>query len=402
MALNGEERVRPVRMSLPVAGAVVGVLTLSGCSLGQLDVHAGAVTRASTASITLTPASSAPIAPTSPLVVTAVSGRLTGVVVTGPGGAVPGSLSVDGHTWTASAGILDYGAAYKVAAHAVDRSGLPTDLSQVIRTIAPSKFLAYTVSPRDGGTVGIGMPIRVTLDHKLASDQAKAAFEKAATVTVDGDRVTGGWRWMTDDVAVYRPETYWPGHATITLTTSLKGVTFTKGLWGKGTTTTSFQTGAAMVSFVDMVSDTLTVTEDGTKIRTIPITTGKPGFETRSGVKVIMDKELTRIMDASTGGTLKTDPEYYRLEVKYAMRLTYSGEFLHAAPWSVAHQGHSNVSHGCTGMSTSNAAWLYTHSSIGDVVVYSGNSRTMESGNGITVWNSSWTTWKKYSRASSV
>ena len=26
------------------------------------------------------------------------------------------------------------------------------------------------------------------------------------------------------------------------------------------------------------------------------------------------------------------------------MRLTYSGEFLHAAPWSVASQGHANVS----------------------------------------------------------
>ncbi len=395
---------RPGRTALPVVGAVVGALALSGCSLGRLDVHAGpgALSQASSASIRLTPASSAPIAPTTPLVVTAVAGRLTGVVVTGPAGAVPGALSVDGRTWTASAGILDYGAAYQVAAHAVDRSGLPTDLSQVIRTVAPSKFLAYSVSPRDGGTVGVGMPIRVTLDHKLSGDKPKAAFEKAARVTVDGLPVTGGWRWLTDDVALYRPQTYWPGHATITLTTTLKGVKFSQSLWGKSTTTTSFQTGVAMVSYVDMVTDQLTVTADGKKIRTIPITTGKPGFETRSGIKVIMDKEPTRIMDASTGGTLKTDPEYYRLEVKYAMRLTYSGEFLHAAPWSVAHQGHSNVSHGCTGMSTSNAEWLYTHSTIGDVVVYTGNNRKMESGNGIAVWNASWKTWKGYSKAASV
>ena len=41
------------------------------------------------------------------------------------------------------------------------------------------------------------------------------------------------------------------------------------------------------------------------------------------------------------------------------MRLTYSGEFLHAAPWSVGSQGYANVSHGCTGMSTANAQWLY-------------------------------------------
>jgi lipoprotein-anchoring transpeptidase ErfK/SrfK len=380
------------------------MVALSGCSLGQLDVHAGSGTlqKASSASIRLTPASTAPIAPTTPLVVTAVSGRLTDVVVTGPAGAVPGAMSVDGLTWTASAGLLDYGAKYQVAARAVDRSGLPTDLSEVIRTVAPSKFLAYSVSPRDGGTVGVGMPIRVTLDHQLSGDRPKAAFEKAARVTVDGDPVVGGWRWLTDDVAVFRPQTYWPGHATITLTTSLKGVKFSQSLWGRDSTSTTFQTGTAMVSFVDMKTDMLTVTADGKTVRTIPITTGKPGFETRSGIKVIMDKELTRIMDASTGGTLKTDPEYYRLEVQYAMRLTYSGEFLHAAPWSVAHQGHSNVSHGCTGMSTSNAEWLYNHSSIGDVVVYTGSNRSMESGNGIAVWNASWKTWKGYSKAPQV
>ena len=41
------------------------------------------------------------------------------------------------------------------------------------------------------------------------------------------------------------------------------------------------------------------------------------------------------------------------------MRETNSGEFLHAAPWSVGSQGNANVSHGCTGMSTANAQWLY-------------------------------------------
>jgi lipoprotein-anchoring transpeptidase ErfK/SrfK len=258
------------------------------------------------------------------------------------------------------------------------------------------------MTPEPGSTVGVGMPIRVTLDHKLTTVDAKAAFEKSTTVTVDRAAVTGGWRWLTDDVAMYRPQNYWPGHATVTVTTALKGVKFNRGLWGRDTTSSSFQTGAAMVSYVDMRTDQLTVTRDGVKVRVIPITTGKPGFETRSGVKVIMDKELTRIMDASTGGTLKTDPEYYRIEVQYAMRLTYSGEFLHAAPWSVAHQGHTNVSHGCTGMSTTNAKWLYQNSAIGDVVIYSGNNRSIESGNGITVWNVGWKTWKGYAAATAA
>ena len=80
-------------------------------------------------------------------------------------------------------------------------------------------------------------------------------------------------------------------------------------------------------------------------------------------------------------------------DVEYAMRLTYSGEFLHAAPWSVADQGHENVSHGCTGMSTENAKWLYDRSRIGDVVIYTGSNRPMQPWNGIGLWNTPYDEW---------
>jgi lipoprotein-anchoring transpeptidase ErfK/SrfK len=384
------------RAAVP-AVLVASVVALSGCSIGQIGVHAGSLRQKSGASISVSPrASATPVAPGTPVVVTAVAGRLTDVTVTGPSGAVTGSLSADGRTWTASATTLDYGAKYVVAAHAVDRSGLPTDFSETIRTVAPSKFLRYSVFPSQGSIVGVGMPLTVTFDHRLSTAGAKAAFENATTVTADDSEVSGGWRWLSDHLAVYRPETYWPGHATIAVRSRLTGVRFSSTLWGGANPTTTFSTTAAMVSYVDMKTDQLTVTQDGRTIRTIPITTGKPGFETRSGVKVIENKELSRIMDASTGGTLKTDPEYYRLEVKYAMRLTDSGEFLHAAPWSVAHQGHTNVSHGCTGMSTANAAWLYGVSHIGDVVVYTGSTRPMNLGNGITAWNVPWDSWATY------
>ena len=148
-----------------------------------------------------------------------------------------------------------------------------------------------------------------------------------------------------------------------------------------------------MVTQVDAQSHTATVFRDGERVRTMPITTGKAGFETRSGVKVIVSKERTRLMDAATGGTDPSDPEYYRLEVEYAMRVTYSGEFLHAAPWSVGSQGSANVSHGCVGMSTANAQWLYDLSNVGDVVEVTGTSNPQNLGNGITVWNEGWKEW---------
>ncbi|MDA8437872.1 MAG: L,D-transpeptidase, partial [Propionibacterium sp.] len=98
--------------------------------------------------------------------------------------------------------------------------------------------------------------------------------------------------------------------------------------------------------------------------------------------------------DSTTVDIPKNSPDAYHLDVQYAMRLTWSGEFLHAAPWSVASQGVANVSHGCTGMSTANAKWLFDFSHAGDVVVYTGSNRQMTLSNGIGVWNASWSQWQ--------
>ena len=106
-----------------------------------------------------------------------------------------------------------------------------------------------------------------------------------------------------------------------------------------------------------------------------------------------MSKETSRRMDAATTGVDPKDPNYYNVVVRYAMRLTYSGEFLHAAPWSVGSQGRANVSHGCTGMSTANARWLFDHSKVGDVVKYVGSPRKLEWGNGWTAWDMSFSSW---------
>ena len=58
------------------------------------------------------------------------------------------------------------------------------------------------------------------------------------------------------------------------------------------------------------------------------------------------------------------DPENrYVIDIEYAQRLTWGGEFIHAAPWSVGSQGSANVSHGCVGMSTADAGWLYSRDS---------------------------------------
>ncbi|MEP6815906.1 MAG: L,D-transpeptidase, partial [Marmoricola sp.] len=149
-----------------------------------------------------------------------------------------------------------------------------------------------------------------------------------------------------------------------------------------------------MVSKVNMLTHQLQVLRDGRLVKTIPITTGMPGFTTRSGTKVIMEKHRRQNMNSETIGLDPKGPNGYNLKgVEFAMRLTNSGEFLHAAPWSVGSQGVANVSHGCTGMSTANAAWLYDNSIVGDPVTYTGTSKYMTLTNGYGDWNESWATW---------
>jgi hypothetical protein len=44
-------------------------------------------------------------------------------------------------------------------------------------------------------------------------------------------------------------------------------------------------------------------------------------------------------------------------------------------------------------MSTANAKWLFDHSKVGDVAIFTGSKRAMEWGNGYTAWNMSFQRW---------
>jgi lipoprotein-anchoring transpeptidase ErfK/SrfK len=139
------------------------------------------------------------------------------------------------------------------------------------------------------------------------------------------------------------------------------------------------------------------VFRNGHLVRKMPTTGGaEPKYTTRSGVKVIVEKDRFHDMNSETIGIDPNSADGYNLKgVEYAMRLTYSGEFIHAAPWSVGSQGHANVSHGCTGLSTANAGWLYQNSLIGDPVEYSGTDKPMTLTNGYGDWNESFAEYAK-------
>lgn len=382
----------------PAVGfTVAAALAVSGC--GPTLVARSQSMSESAVSLQVVPGLSKKAPVNQPIVVLADNGTLADVTVKGPQGRLKGSYNAERTTWTSRVTSLDFDATYRVKATATDKDGSPMSIVEKIKTIDPETLVdVSTVSVADGSTVGVGMPISVGFSAPIVN---RKRVEQSLRVNTSKP-VVGAWSWESDSRVVFRPKKYWPANTDIELDVALKGVKTGPGSYGLDDTHIEYSTGNAMISTYDAATHTMTVKKNGKVIKSFPATSGKPGFETRSGIKVISEKLDFVVMDAATGGTSEDDPEYYRLDVNWAMRITTSGEFIHAAPWSVGSQGYANVSHGCLGMSTENAYWLFQQSNVGDVIVVKNTGRYQDLGNGITEWNESWKDWLADSKTGPV
>jgi lipoprotein-anchoring transpeptidase ErfK/SrfK len=241
------------------------------------------------------------------------------------------------------------------------------------------------------------MPVIVTFDVPVIR---KAAFERRMKVT-STPRQAGSWYWMSDTVAHWRPQTYWKPGTKVHVAVNVKSLNAGGGIYGQVNARRSFSVGDSIILKTNLQTDQMAVYLDHRMVRSIPITGGMPGFDTRSGTKLVIEKYSSVEMTSASIGIPDGSPLSYDIpNVQYAERITNSGEFFHAAPWSEYAQGSYNVSHGCVGMSTENAYWLYQRTHVGDVVIVTGTNRSLEWGNGWTDWNVSWATFKKGSALS--
>ena len=327
--------------------------------------------------------------PDAKITVTAANGTLTDVEITGRKGATyRGTMSLDSTSWQFAGG-LPPGGSYTLVATAVGTDGKARTNRRSFKTQAATSTISASVSPSGGVTVGVGQPITVEFSQPVEN---RAAIEERLHVE-SSKPVVGAWHWISDTEVRYRPRDYWPAYTKVRVTAGLTGVEASKGVWGTSAEVGTFEIGRSMVSIVDLEKHTMKGYEDGKLLRTVPVTGGKPGYTSRSGVKVVIGKVYYTIMDGATIGIPKDDPDYYRLDVYYAVRVTESGEYVHAAPWSTWAQGVTNVSHGCIGMSTSNGRWFYDRTILGDVIKTTGTDRPMELNNGFGDWNLSWSEW---------
>jgi lipoprotein-anchoring transpeptidase ErfK/SrfK len=311
--------------------------------------------------------------------------------------SLDGELADGRTTWT-STQRLEPGVRYRVRTVAVDDKGLTKKRTSSFRTdpLTLDQQTYPSIAPLGGETVGVGMPVIVRFDVPVTD---KASIEKHLWVESSPKQV-GAWHWISDNEVHWRPKHYWKAGTDVTVHADVNSIDAGNGIYGQMSRTSSFHVGDAMISKVDVATHTMRVYRNGTLLRTMPVSAGKPGFITRSGTKVIIEKMQHKVMDAATVGIPKSSPEYYKLDVYWAMRVTYSGEFLHAAPWSTGSQGIANVSHGCVGMSTENAQWLFNLTHRGDVVDVTGSDRHMTLTNGYGDWNESFAEYKQGSALS--
>ena len=207
-----------------------------------------------------------------------------------------------------------------------------------------------SILPANGAVVGVAHPVVVTFTAPVSD---RAAVERSIHVTSPGG-TPGHFEWVQNTVVQWVPNQYWPTHSHVSV--------------GIQALTTGFDTGDALLGVASISKHTFTVSRDGEVLRTMPASMGKPSRPTPMGSFTALEKERTVVMDSRTIGIPLSSPEGYKITASYAVRVTWSGVYVHSAPWSVDSQGNANVSHGCINLSPDNAAWYFNQVSVGDPI----------------------------------
>jgi len=258
-------------------------------------------------------------------------------------------------------------------------------------TSSPAHLTMPYVNPGDGEVVGIGEPVAIRFDENIAN---RAAAQKAITITTDPP-VEGAFYWLNNREVRWRPEHFWKPGTAIDVAVNTYGVDLGEGMFGEDNVKTHFTIGDEVLATADDNTKMLTVRVNGEVVKTMPTSMGKDSTPTANGVYIVGARFKHIIMDSSTYGVPVNSPNGYRTDVDWATQLSYSGVFVHSAPWSVGAQGHYNTSHGCLNVSPSNAVWFYDHIKRGDIVeIINTVGPTLLGTEGLGDWNILWAQWK--------
>lgn len=334
----------------------------------------------------LTPAPDAVDLPVSVEVGTSVQGGAIIAIdlVDAAGEGVAGAMRDDGTAWV-PAQPLKHETTYTATATATGPGGQHT--TGVTRFTTMRRPGGQRVGTGlylfSGNTYGVAMPVVVEFESDIPAS-ARAAVERRLFVHSDPPQ-PGAWRWFGSRQLMYRPPVYWQPGTTLTVRSALGGAPI-GARFGDQDRSATVTIGRDLRIDVDNATKRMTVTEAGQVVRTAPVSLGKPKTPSSSGTMVIMDKEAKTVFDT----TREDGANGYRIDIENAQRLTWGGQFIHSASWSVGDQGVRNVSHGCVNVSPGNASWLFDRTLVGDPVTVRGTDRPLDPGDGWTAWDIPW------------
>lgn len=325
------------------------------------------------------------IKPLDKISVTAKGGTIKSVEVRNPEGKLVYGGKVDKASWSVQPE-LGYGRKYTVKVRSSSTTGVDTTTQSTFTTINPGKVGA-SIYPSAGRTYGIAMPI-VMKFTKPIPDSKRRELEKMISVK-SSPKQTGAFRWFSQTELHWRPKEYWKPGTKVDVNVKIYGQEVAPKLYGERDMSTSFDIGRDMQSVVDAKTYRFKVYKDGKQIKDIPVSLGNDKYPTANGVHVVSEKYDQYRMDSSTWGL--TGAGAYVTDVKWATRISYSGEFVHGAPWSEFAQGKQNVSHGCINMTDANAKWFQDISLPGDPVkVINSKGKILDWGDGLSDWTIPW------------
>ncbi|MFC9975352.1 Ig-like domain-containing protein [Spirillospora sp. NPDC127200] len=392
-----------VRAGTGVAGVVV-LLLAAGCSGEEKGggVTVGGKDEAGAPQVTVTPGNGEGKArPEAGVRVTAAGGTLEQVTLTRKGKPVDGALTADRTGWKSRT--LLPGSQYQVNAVAKSPQGKTTTVTASFTTLKAANELGIAdITPTAGEKVGVGMPIIVTFNRPVGDRKAvEQSLEVKSTKPA-----TGAWYWTSDTQVIFRTRNgqYWQPNQQVSFKARLAGVRSGKKTYGVKDYTRSFRIGNSQITTVSAKTKKAVFKLNGKEKKRWGISAGKGGrvrngvdtYLTTSGIHLTMSKHLVeRMTSAWMGVTDKKDPEYYDLRLPHAVRISNSGEYLHASPDRYWAFGRTNASHGCVNMPPPMAKWYYDRTHRGDPVVITGTKRALEWNNGWSFYQMPWNQWVK-------
>jgi lipoprotein-anchoring transpeptidase ErfK/SrfK len=384
----------PGRATLAVAasGTALGLL-VAACHGTPSAAHGGKPGRgngssraAASTQITITPRNGASSAkPDHGVTVTVSGGKLSSVHVNAGSARLAGTLSNGGTVWHSRWALRTH-THYTVAATAVGASHKTVTATSSFRTLTPpaTDTASTVIGDQD---YGVGMPIMICFSSPVSTSH-QAQVERSIVIK-SSKPVVGAWMWESAagtcyqgaQVLEFRTRNYWPQHTRVSFDAHLNGLEAARGVYFTANLSQSFTIGNSLIAEVSYTGHHALIYYKNKLYAAWPdsagTTTGGAGTETANGTYLSIEKANPVLMSGQG---------YTNVPVYDSVRFTWSGNYMHAAPWSVGNQGFTNVSHGCVNLSPANAQWYYDHSVPGDPVTITHSPLT-------GTWNDGWTAW---------